>query len=49
VRRFKEIIVEKVFQQIHGIYYDETFAPVENMDSIFLVLAIATTKGCEVH
>jgi hypothetical protein len=49
VRRYKEILVAKGFQQIHGIDYDETFAPVENMDSIHLVLAIATTKGWEVH
>jgi hypothetical protein len=49
VRRYKERLVAKGFQQIHGIDYDETFSPVENMDSIRLVLAIATTKGWEVH
>ena len=34
---------------MHGIDYDETFAPVANMDSIRLALAIAATKGWEVH
>ena len=29
--------------------YTETFAPVANMDSIRLVLAIATSKHWEVH
>jgi hypothetical protein len=49
VRRYKARLVAKVFQQIHGIDYDETFSPVANMDSIHLDLAIATTKGWEVH
>ena len=36
-------------QQVHGIDYDETFAPVAKMDSIRLALAIAAAKGWEVH
>jgi hypothetical protein len=34
---------------VHGINYDETFAPVAKMDSIRLELAIAAAKGWEVH
>jgi hypothetical protein len=34
---------------VHGIDYEETFAPVVNMDSICLALAIETNKGWEVH
>jgi hypothetical protein len=34
VRRYKERLVSKGFQQIHGIDYDETFSPIEKMDSI---------------
>ena len=34
---------------MHDIDYDETFAPLTNMDSIRFSLAIATTKGWEVH
>jgi hypothetical protein len=34
---------------VHGIYYDETFALVEKMDSVRLELAITKTKGWEVH
>jgi hypothetical protein len=49
VSRYKSRLVAKGFQQIHGIDYDDTFSPVENMDSIHLDLSIATTKGWEFH
>jgi hypothetical protein len=34
---------------VHGIDYDETFGPVEKMDSICLELSIAAAKGWEFH
>jgi hypothetical protein len=34
ISRYKSRIVSKGFQQVHGIGYDETFAPVVKMDSI---------------
>jgi hypothetical protein len=34
---------------VHGIDYDETFSPLEKMDSILLALSIAIAKGWEVH
>jgi hypothetical protein len=49
ISRCKARLVAKGFQQVHGIDYDETFAPVAKMDSIRLTLAIVTTKGWEVH
>jgi hypothetical protein len=49
VSKYKSKLVEKGFQQIHGIDYDETFALVANMDSIHLALAIETSKGWEFH
>ena len=47
--KYKKILVSKGYSQLHGIYYNETFAPVENMDSIRLVLAIAASSKWEVH
>jgi hypothetical protein len=31
---YKDRLVSKVFQKVHGIDYDETFAPIMKMDSI---------------
>jgi hypothetical protein len=49
ISRYKAKLVAKGFQQVHGIDYDETFAPVENMDSVCLALSIVAAKGWEVH
>ena len=46
---YKEILVYNSYSQFQGIDYNETFAPVANMDSIRLALAIATSKQWEVH
>ena len=46
---YKVILVAKGFSQFQGIDYNETFAPLEKMDSIWLVLAIAASKQWEVH
>ena len=42
-------MVSKCFSKFQGVDYHETFAPVEKMDSIRLVLAIAPSKHWEVH
>ena len=47
--KYKEILVAKGYSQVHGIYYNETFAPVAKMDSIRLALAIVASKQWEVH
>eukprot|EP00253_Pinus_taeda_P006645 PITA_06645 len=49
ITRQKARLVAKGFQQVHGIDYDETFAPVAKMDSIRLTLAIAVAQWWEVH
>ena len=53
--KYKEILVSNIYSQVHGIDYIETFALVENMDSIRIALAIraseqweVTSHGCEV-
>jgi hypothetical protein len=34
ISKYKAMLVSKGFQQVHGIDYDETFAPIAKMDSI---------------
>ena len=47
--KYKEILVAKGYSQLHGIDYNETFAPVAKMDSIRLALPITASKQWEVH
>ena len=47
--KYNEILVAKGYSQVHGIDYNETFAPVVKMDSIRIALAIAASKQWEVH
>ena len=47
--KYKEFLLSKHFSQSKGIDYTNTFAPVEKMASIRLVLAIAASKQWEAH
>ena len=47
--KYKEILVANGYSQVHGIDYNETFAPVATMDCIRLALAIIASKQWEVH
>ena len=47
--KYKAILVSNLYSQVHGIDYNETFAPVAKMDSIRLALAIVASKQWEVH
>jgi hypothetical protein len=49
VERHKARLVAKGFSQVEGIDYNETFSPVEKMNSIHLVLALAASHKWEVH
>ena len=49
IERHKARLVAKGFSQVEGIDYNETFAPVEKMNSISLVLALATSHKWELH
>jgi hypothetical protein len=49
VERHKAQLVSKGFSQVEGIYYNETFSPIAKMNSIFLVLSLASSHKWEVH
>jgi Reverse transcriptase (RNA-dependent DNA polymerase) len=47
--RFKARLVAKGFTQILGLDYDETFSPITRLDSIRILLALATLEDWEIH
>jgi hypothetical protein len=49
IERHKARLVAKGFSQVEGIDYNETFTPVAKMNSIRLVIALATSHKWEVH
>jgi hypothetical protein len=49
VTRNKAILVCKGYSQVEGIYFEETFAPVDKMESIILILAYACSKNVKVY
>ena len=49
VERLKARLVAKGFSQVEGIDYNETFAPITKMNSIFLVHSLAALHNWEVH
>eukprot|EP00253_Pinus_taeda_P010782 PITA_10782 len=49
VDKHKARLVAKGFSQVEGIDYTETFSPIAKMDSIHLVLSLATYFKWEVH
>jgi hypothetical protein len=46
---YKARLVAKGYQQVHRINYDETFGLVAKMNSMWLALTTATTRGWKVH
>lgn len=47
--RYKARLVAKGFTQVHGVDYEETFAPVARLDSLRLLLALAAVFDWDVH
>jgi hypothetical protein len=49
IDKFKARLVARGFTQQYGVDYEETFAPVVRMESLRILLAIATQEDLEVH
>ena len=49
VNRYKVWLIAKGYAQTHSVDYEETFAPVAKMTTIWTVIALAVTKGWHLH
>ena len=49
IEKYKARLVAKGFNQLEGIYYNETFAPVTKMNTIRTILSIASYYKWEIH
>ena len=49
VDRNKAHLVAKGFSQVEGIDYTETFSPIAKMNSIHLIISLASSFNLEVH
>ncbi|CAA7042014.1 unnamed protein product [Microthlaspi erraticum] len=49
INKYKSRLVAKGYVQRHGVDFDEVFAPVARMETIRFIIALAASKGWEVH
>ena len=49
VVKYKARLVAKGYAQIHGVDYDEVFAPAARLETVRLLLALAAQGEWEVH
>jgi hypothetical protein len=49
VERYKARLVVKGYSQTYGIYYDETFAPVDKMDTVRTLISCVVNFGWPLH
>ena len=47
VEKYKAIFVARIFAQVKGVDYEETFAHVFQYISICMIIALATSDGCK--
>lgn len=49
INKFKARLVAKGYIQRHGVDFDEVFAPVARIESVRFIIALAASKGWQVH
>lgn len=49
INKYKARLVEKGYVQQYGVDYEEVFAPVARIESIWLLISLAASHGWEIH
>lgn len=49
IKKYKSRLVAKGYTQRHGIDFEEVFAPVDRIETIRFIIALAASHGWEVH
>ena len=49
INKFKARLVAKGYIQRHGIDFDEVFAPVARIETVRFIIALAASKGWQIH
>lgn len=49
INKFKARLVAKGYIQRHGVDFDEVFAPVARIETVRFLIALAASKGWEIH
>ena len=49
VDRYKARVVAKVYSQVEGVDYDQTFSPTVRFESIRQLVALGASEGMEMH
>ena len=49
INKYKSRLVAKGYIQRHSVDFEEVFAPVARIETVGFIIALAASRGCEIH